>query len=287
MAPLQSESITHSHGSSSSTRSELSELDSNQFDDPDTDEDYDASSSNQSSGSLPPSSKKRKIRATNTWSYAREPREGEPVKNKNGRRYWYCAECIFWREVITTNIRTHLHKKHGITVKEEDLVIKKVTKQRLEGLYQKQGEAQVQKVKEEKERILRESINQPVVREALAQLIVVRNLPYEAVTWPELRALLLAVNYTCDEVLVDSSATVLKLIEESFLLDKAILKQKLHTSLTPIHLSLDAWSSPNRKTFIAICAHFVDSTGVLRKALLALPFLPGRHGGDKQVEVLW
>ncbi len=118
-------------------------------------------------------------------------------------------------------------------------------------------------------------------------MIVVRNLPYEAVTWPELRALLLAVNYTCDEVLVDSSATVLKLIEESFLLDKAILKQKLHTSLTPIHLSLDAWSSPNRKTFIAICAHFVDSTGVLRKALLALPFLPGRHGGDEQVEVLW
>lgn len=43
----------------------------------------------------------------------------------------------------------------------------------------------------------------------------------------------------------------------------------------------------NRKTFIAICAHFVESTGVLRKALLALPYLPGKHAGDKQVEVLW
>ena len=98
---------------------------------------------------------------------------------------------------------------------------------------------------------------------------------------------LLAVNYTYDKILVDSSVTVLKLIEESFLLDKAILKQKLHTSLTLIYLLFDAWSSPNWKTFIAICAYFVNSTGVLCKDLLVLPFLPGRHKGDEQVEVLW
>ena len=41
------------------------------------------------------------------------------------------------------------------------------------------------------------------------------------------------------------------------------------------------------ETFIAICAHFVESTGVLKKALLALPYLPGKHSGDKQVKVLW
>ena len=87
MAPLQSESITYSHGSSSSTQSELSELDSSQFDDPDTDEDYNVLSSNQFSGSLSPSLKNRKICIINTWSYTREPREGEPVKNKNSRRY--------------------------------------------------------------------------------------------------------------------------------------------------------------------------------------------------------
>jgi hypothetical protein len=121
----------------------------------------------------------------------------------------------------------------------------------------------------------------------LAQLIVVRNLPYEAVSWPELHALLLSVNYTCEEALISSSSTVPKLIKDSFLLNKALLKQKLSTSLTPIHLSLNAWTSPNRKTFIAICAHFIDDTSVLRKALLALPFLPGAHGGDEQLEVLW
>ena len=78
-----------------------------------------------------------------------------------------------------------------------------------------------------------------VVHKALTQLIVVRNLPFEAVSWLELQALLLSVNYTCEDVLVNSGRTVPKLIEESFLLDRAVLKQKLKSSLTPIHLSLD------------------------------------------------
>ena len=51
------------------------------------------------------------------------------------------------------------------------------------------------------------------------------------------------------------------------MLNKEVLKQKLLSSLTPIHLLLDAWSSPNRKTFIAICGYFVNDTGVLRKVL--------------------
>jgi hypothetical protein len=77
-----------------------------------------------------------------------------------------------------------------------------------------------------------------------------------------------------------------RIIKESYLLNKEVLKQKLLSSLTPIHLSLNAWSSPNQKTFIIICGYFINDTGVLQKALLALPFLPSRYGGDKQVEVL-
>jgi len=180
-----------------------------------------------------------------------------------------------------------LERRHGIVIKERDSIIKTTTKQRLEGLFQKQGELHVQKMEDQKERILRECVKLDVVREALTQLIVLRNLPFEAVSWPELQALLLSVNYACEDVLVDSGRTGPKLIEESFLLDRAVLMQKLKSSLTPVHLSLDAWTSPNRKTFVAICAHFIDDTSKLRKALLALPFLPGKHGGDEQVDVLW
>jgi hypothetical protein len=70
------------------------------------------------------------------------------------------------------------------------------------------------------------------------------------------------------------------------LLEKAAFKLKLKTALPKTHLPVDCWSSPNRKNFQAICAHFVDESRVLRKALLALPYLPDGHGGEHQASEL-
>jgi hypothetical protein len=53
---------------------------------------------------------------------------------------------------------------------------------------------------------------------------VVRNLPYNAVTWPELRALLLIVNYTYKEALIDSHNSVPRIIKKSYILNKEVLK---------------------------------------------------------------
>ena len=168
--------------------------------------------------------KRRKLRATNTWKLRRKPTNKEPLVNSIGRRYWYCDRCVFWRDVVTTNIRSHLLNSYGITIKEKDSSLKQATKNRLKGLFQKQGELQVQKLESQKETILREYVNQSVIQEALAQLIVVRNLPYKAVFWLEFYALLLSVNYTCKEALISFSNTVPKLIKDSFLLNKAFLK---------------------------------------------------------------
>ena len=130
-------------------------------------------------------------------------------------------------------------------------------------------------------------MKQEVIYKALTQLIVVRNLLFKAVTQLELRALLLLVNYTYKDILVNSSKIILKLIKESFLLNQTVLKQKLQSSFTPIYLLLDAQTSPNWETFVVICAYFVNDTSKLRKALLALPFLPSKYRGDEQVVVLW
>ena len=70
--------------------------------------------------------------------------------------------------MVTINIRSHLFNAHGVVIKEEDLVIKRATKQSLQGLFYKQGELYTQKLKRQKEAILRESINPALVRDALA-----------------------------------------------------------------------------------------------------------------------
>jgi len=67
----------------------------------------------------------------NTWALARKPIGSKPLVNSKGRRYWYCGQCVFWRDVVTINIRSHLFNAYGVVVKEEDLVIKRATKQSL------------------------------------------------------------------------------------------------------------------------------------------------------------
>ena len=75
--------------------------------------------------------------------------------------------------MVTTNIRSHLFNTHGVVVKEEDSVIKQAIKQSLQGLFYKQGELHTQKLKRQKETILRESINSALIHDTLTQLIMV------------------------------------------------------------------------------------------------------------------
>ena len=106
-------------------------------------------------------------------------------------------------------------------------------------------------------------------------------------TWPELHALLMTVNYIVEDVLRSSAAEVPKLMKSSYMTHKNILRKKLQSAISKIHLTADVWTSPNRKSFLGICAHFVDGeTKRLCQALLALPELEEGHGGEQQAGVL-
>jgi hypothetical protein len=249
------------------TESSLLELDSTKFES----EDFADGGSTQSSTTTSTTAsqkRKRKLKAVNTWLHGRKHCPGEPERDEKNRLLWYCKHCS-WSNPITTNVRKHMKEKHGVDIAESQSLAKKagVSARRLRGRVGLQL----------KSRGRRRS--RCFAKCCLAQLIVMRNLPHNAVKWPELQALLLSVNYCCEDALIDSQSTVSKVISKSFWLEMAALKQKLKTALSKIHLSVDCWSSPNRKNFQGICAHFVDESRVLRKALLALPHLPDGHGG--------
>ena len=70
-------------------------------------------------------------------------------------------------------------------------------------------------------------------------------LLYNAATWLELYALLMTVNYTTKEVVINAGGTILKLIKKSFTVYHEILKLKLYCSLSKIHFLIDMWTSPN------------------------------------------
>ena len=88
---------------------------------------------------------------------------------------------------------------------------------KLEGSKQLECEA-------EKEQILRATINREAFNEAFVQLIAVCNLLYNVATWPELHMLFMTVNYIAEEVAINVVGTILKLIEQLYLVYCDILK---------------------------------------------------------------
>ncbi|RKK64692.1 hypothetical protein BFJ69_g16609 [Fusarium oxysporum] len=153
---------------------------------------------------------------------------------------------------------------------------KKVRTSLIKESFNKAGEIEVAKLQEKEEQVLRNVLNPKAAMETLVQLVTVRNLPHNCNTWPELHTLLMAANYTAEELINTSHGHVQKPCSNSYAIHKDIFRKKLQSSPAKLHLSADVWSTPNHKAFLGICVQFMqEDTKNPCQALLALSELPG------------
>jgi hypothetical protein len=102
----------------------------------------------------------------------------------------------------------------------------------------------------------------------------------------------MAINYTAEDLINLSHGSVQKLCSNSYFIHKDILRKKLQSSSSKLHLSADVWSAPNHQAFLGSCVQFVDEdTKGISQALLALSKLPGldgpgSHSGAEQWKLL-
>lgn len=227
--------------------------------------------------------RKRTQTAKTTWEHARPAKVGELIRDRHGNRMWYCSYCVTpWCSGSLTSVRVHLANPHQIVITPEPRRQKTARDARIDDVLRR-AQAAADKRQDDKETaILKSVINKQALSEALVQLIVIHNLPHTAVEWPELQAVLMTVNYMVEDVLPASRACIPGLIDGSYICSKQLLRQRILASISLIHLSADLWTSPNRMSFVAVVAHFVDEKRILRKALLALPRVIGGHDGARQ-----
>lgn len=225
----------------------------------------------------------RKRKATaNTWVHAREPKGSEPVRSaRKNEKIYYCKHCedLTYFTTVSTTFRYHLLNTHGIELETQEHPLKKQRKSLIKDTFAKAGEigAVRQSVKEQE--TLRAAINQKAALEALVQLVAVRNLPYNCSSWPELHAFISVINYTAEDLISLSHGSIQKLVLNLFCVHKDILRKKLQSSPSKIHLSADVWSAPNHKAFLGTCVKFIDpDSKETLQALLALSELPGLNG---------
>jgi len=239
--------------------------------------------------------RKRKTTA-NTWDHAREPRGSEPARcPRKNEKIYYCKYCESptYSTTVSTSFRYHLLHTHGIELEaKEEHPIKKQCDNLIKDAFAKAGEVTAMKQLVRDEEVLRAAVNRKAALEALVQLVTVRNLAYNCSSWPELHAFISALNYTANDLISLSHGSIQKLVSNSYCVHKDILRKKLQSSLSKIHLSADVWSAPNHKAFLGTCVKFVDGdTKETVHALLALSELPGldgpgSHGGAEQWKII-
>jgi hypothetical protein len=144
---------------------------------------------------------KRGTAASTTWAHTRPARDGEALFHRNAPIKYciYCTESSYGTSV-TTNMRNHLKSKHQISIEAIPGIIQQTTINQLQRLYAKaESLGQTQQIDIH---AFRKILNQDIIDEALVSLIVVRNLPFSLVEWPEFHTLCQVLNPESDRYIV-------------------------------------------------------------------------------------
>jgi hypothetical protein len=224
---------------------------------------------------------KRGTSAHTTWAHARTARDGED----SSRKFCiHCTETPPYGTSVTTNMRKHLESKHGIIINRTPGPTLTETAQQLQQLYVRaRTSGQIEEIDTQ---VYRKYLNQNAINEALVALIVVRNLPFRVVNWPEFHTFCQTLNPESSDFITTAHSQIKKKIEQSWQTHQDVVRKKLQSALSSIHLSLDIWTSPNRLLLLGICAHFVDRNQEKQsKALLALRTV-ANHSGQEQFDTL-
>ena len=150
-----------------------------------------------------------------TWGHTRTALPHEPTV-KNGSSILYCAHCpsnSSYSTIVTTNFRKHLQSKHQIIIREDPTQVDSATTQKLQQLYDKAESSGL--TDEFDSQIFQKVLNQSAINEALVSLIVVRNLPFRIVEWPEFHVFCRILNPKSEDYFATAHSTIPKLIERT------------------------------------------------------------------------
>lgn len=231
------------------------------------------------------SSKTRGIAAIATREHCRQPGPNEPEKQGKNRLF-YCKYCTdVYRTQASNTFRSHLAKVHGIAVVEGLGSIHQSTVDQLERLYSKASSAG-EALRKIDSQVFRKVLDKEVITEALATLVLSRNLSFRVVEWPEFHAFCQTLNPEVEGYITTAHSEIRKKIKALYDCRKDSIRKSLQSSISKVHLAVDVWSSPNRHLLLGICAHFVAERGTdTSRLLIGLRTIPS-HAGEEQFTAL-
>ena len=225
----------------------------------------------------------RKLRAEE-WIYTRTNQLGLPPKRDDRQRpIFQCAYCTTYENPVVGNFRKHLEKYHPEELQQK-LSPSLTTVEQMKQAVRQGKTSQLDGLDSE---IHKAYLDPEAIKRALLNLIAVRRLPFRMVEWPEFHTLLQLLNPHASEAIPKSHSSLPPKLEEFYSERKDIVRSQIQDSISPIHVSLDVWTSPNRHLLLGVCGHFVERHSLGRRAaLLGLKEI-ANHTAAEQLHVFF
>lgn len=115
--------------------------------------------------------------------------------------------------------------------------------------------------------------------------IITDNVSFRKLESDRFHALLQYLNPRCKRFL-PSHQTIRRTIGDIFDKQLGTVTEALNAAVTKISFSFDLWTSKNNLALLGLVAHFIDSKGLPKSILLALPRQRGRHSGSNIAETI-
>jgi hypothetical protein len=149
----------------------------------------------------------------------------------------YCTEDPIYGSDNSSNMRKHLQGRHEINVEVAVNRVQEAVLQQLKELYRRaESSGQTSEIDTQ---VLKKQLDQDVIYEALISLIVVQNLPFAIVEWPEFHTFCQVLNPESKDAVTTTHSQVKRKIEKAYEIYKDTVRKKLQSALTNIHLSVD------------------------------------------------
>ncbi|KAH8695871.1 hypothetical protein GQ44DRAFT_832545 [Phaeosphaeriaceae sp. PMI808] len=183
--------------------------------------------------------------------HCREPEEGEPERDDSGRKLYYCLHCKKYKSNTTTNLRRHLLSAHGIKAEASTSHVKSNASETLHELWEKA--CLETDVSEFERKILRKHLNRNVIDTTLLNLIVTLNLSFRIVERTEFHLFCQALNLESRSFVPSAHSDVYAKLLDSFESEKDLVRKKLQSAISSLHISVDIWTTPNFYSCLAVC----------------------------------
>ena len=206
----------------------------------------------------------------------------------NGATYFQCNYCTqkYKRSGGTRNVRDHLTKVHGWDGLTTLQLKRKRENQEIDVVMERYAPNEVKRWKAKRAELLKDSINKDTLEYLYVRYTLNANTPFSQVEHPDFRILLEYINPAANTALPNSHNTIRSRVMELYQEGKQRVASILQAALSSIHITCDAWTTPNHIGAWGIVGHFTSEEGVLCDLLLSLSEQQGSHSGFNQAQMV-